>query len=181
MDAKRLDERLGPDRLDDPDTAEVEAIFRDKTQFTRIVGQVYEASDTHLWTLFGLITAALFVVWLAGFAIGGGFSASEADPSAEAFVAEQTELIRQQSIELQETRSRLAVAEGQTAFLRSQVTGLTEDAERLQGSLNEARLEMSIIIGIYEECLNRLYAAECIAAARPAAEAFIDEFFAETP
>lgn len=181
METKRLDERLGPNRLDDPDTTAVEAIFRDKTQLTRFVEHVYEASDTHLWTLFGLITAALVVVWVSGFAIGGGFSASEANPAGDAFAAEQTELIRQQSVELQDTRSRLAVAEGQSAFLRTQVTGLTEDGDRLQSSLNEAQLEMSIIIDIYEECLSRLYPAECIEAARPDAEAFLADFYAEKP
>jgi len=176
MDAKRLDERLGPNRLEDPSTTAVEAIFRDRTPVERIVEQLYGRRAM----LFGLLAAAVFVVWIIGYVMGGEF-APEADAAGQAFMAEQAELSSQQSADLQDTRSSLAVAEGEGAFLRSQVSALSEDAERLQAALNESRLEMSILIGIYEECLSRLYPAECIASARPAAEEFLAEFYAETP
>ena len=181
METKRLEERLGPNRLEDPSTTGVEAIFRDRTQFERIVEQIFEQSGAHRWMLLALLAAGVFVVWLTGFAIGGGFSSSDANPAGDVFIGEQTELLRLQSIDLQETRTRLAVAEGEAAFLRTQVTALADDAERLQGSLNESELEMSIIIGIYEECLSRLYPAECIASARPVAESFLAEFYEGSP
>jgi hypothetical protein len=181
METRRLEERLGPDRLEDPSTTQVEAIFRHRTQFERFVEQLFEQSGTHRWMLLALLAAGVFVVWVTGFAIGGGFSSSDANPAGDVFIAEQVELLRLQSVDLQETRTRLAVAEGEAAFLRTQVTALSRDAERLQGSLNETELEMSIIVGVYEECLGRLYPAECIASARPAAESFLAEFYAETP
>lgn len=41
-------------------------------------------------------------------------------PPGDFISAEQADLLRQQSIDLQEARSSLAIAEGETAFLRSQ-------------------------------------------------------------
>ncbi len=181
METKRLEERLGPDRLEDTSTTAVQAIFRDRSHFARIVESI-SRSDRLL--LIALVAIAVVVVWVMGYALGGGFSPSETAAgitSGEVFVAEQAEELRQQSIDLQETQSSLAVAEGEAAFLRSQVAALSDDAAWLQGSLNEARIEMTIIIGIYEECLERLYPAECIESARPAAEAFLAELYAENP
>ncbi len=181
MEPKRLEERLGPNRLEDTSTASVQAMFRDRANFARFVEPIYR-SDGLL--LLALVAIAVVVVWVMGFAIGGGFSSSETEAgvtSGEVFVNAQAEQARQQSIDLQETRTELAVADGEAAFLRSQVAAISEDVERLQGSLNEARIEMTIIIGIYEECLDRLYPVQCIESARPAAEAFLAELYAETP
>jgi hypothetical protein len=61
------------------------------------------------------------------------------------------------------------------------VSALTDQSGRLQSSLNEARLETQIFIGIYEECLSQLYPAQCIAEARPSADAFLAELYPDTP
>jgi len=181
MEPKRLDERLGPNRIEDTSTASVQAMFRDRANLARFVEPI-SRSDGLL--LIALVAIAVVVVWVMGYAIGGGFSPSETEAgitSREVFGNAQAEQLRQQAIDLQETRTELAVADGEAAFFRSQVAAISEDVERLQGSLNEARIEMTIIIGIYEECLDRLYPVECIESARPAAEAFLAELYAEKP
>ena len=181
MEPKRLDERLGPNRIEDTSTASVQAMFRDRANFARFVEPI-SRSDGLL--LIALVAIAVVVVWVMGFAIGGGFSSSETEAgitSGEVFADAQAEQVRLQSLDLQETRTELAVADGEAAFFRSQVAAISEDVERLQGSLNEARIEMTIIIGIYEECLDRLYPVECIELARPAAEAFLAELYAGSP
>ncbi len=181
METKRLEERLGPKHLEDTSTTAVQAIFRDRSQFARIVESI---SRTDRLLLIARVATAAVVVGVMGYALGGGFSPSETAAgitSGEVFAAEQAEELRQQSIDLQETRGSLAVAEGEAAFLRSQVAALSEDTAWLQGSLNEARIEMTIIIGIYEECLDRLYPVECIELARPAAEAFLAELYPGSP
>ena len=181
MEEKRLEERLGSNRLEDTSTTSVQAIFRDRSHFARIVGPI---SSNHRLLLIALIATGVVVVWVMGYAIGGGFSPSETAggiTSGDVFITEQAEQLRQQSIDLRETRGSLVVADGEAAFLRSQVAALSEDADRLQRSLNEARIEMTLIIGVYKECLDRLYPAECIESARPAAEAFLAELYAENP
>ncbi len=181
MEPKRLDERLGPNRIEDTSTASVHAMFRDRAIFARFVEPI-SLSDGLL--LIALVAIAVVVVWVMGFAIGGGFSSSETEAgttSGEVFADAQAEQVRLQSLDLQETRTELAVADGEAAFFRSRVAAISEDVERLQGSLNEARIEMTIIIGIYEECLDRLYPVECFELARPAAESFLAELYAESP
>ncbi len=160
MEAKRLEERLGPNRIEDPSTAAVQAIFRDRSQVARTLEPLLEQFGAHRALAMALLGAAAALLFLLGFAFGGGFSDdAPGAPSQGVFVDEQTALLEQQSIDLQETRSSLAVALGESAFLRSQVDALTNDAERLQGALNQAQLEMRILIGVYEECLDRLYPA----------------------
>jgi hypothetical protein len=66
--------------------------------------------------------------------------------------------------------SSLAIAEGEAAFLRSRMAAFSDDADGLRRSFNEAQAELGIIVGMYEECPERLYPTECIEAARPAAE-----------
>ena len=75
----------------------------------------------------------------------------------------------------------MAIAEGEAAFLRSQITAISDEADALRLSFNEAQVELGIIVTIYEECLDRLYPAACIEAARPAADAFLAEFYATNP
>jgi hypothetical protein len=182
METKRLEERLGQNRIGDPSTTRVQAIFRDRSQFDRIAEPFYEQVGAHRALAIALVAAAVIVVWFLGYAIGRSSPGETAgNASQDVVIAEQTDLLQQQSIDLQNTRSSLAVAEGEAAFLRSQVSALSGDAERLQGSLNQVRIEMSIIVGIYEECLDRLYPAECIEQARPAADSFLAELYAEAP
>ena len=58
---------------------------------------------------------------------------------------------------------------------------LSADTETLRRTSNETQVELGIIVTMYEECLDRLYPVECIDNARPAAEAFLAELYAEQP
>ncbi len=185
MEKKRLEESLGTVRLEDTSTTSVEAIFRERSQLMRTIEPIFGHVRTRRPLQIALIAAAVLVVLATGYAIGGGFSANEAavvTPSGDVFITtEQADLLRQQTIDLQEARSMLAIAEGEAAFLRSQMTMFSDEADALRRSFNEAQLELGIIVSIYEECLDRLYPAECVESARPAAEAFLAELYTEKP
>ncbi len=185
METKRLEERLGTDRLEDTSTTSVQAIFRERSQLMRTIETILGHVRTRRPLQIALIAAAVLVVLATGYAIGGGFSANEAavvTPSGDVFITtEQADLLRQQTIDLQEARSMLAIAEGEAAFLRSQMTMFSDEADALRRSFNEAQLELGIIVSIYEECLDRLYPAECVESARPAAETFLAELYTEKP
>jgi len=186
METKRLEERLGTERLEDTSTTSVQAIFRERSQFLRTVEPILGHLRTRRPLQVALIAAAMLVVLVMGYAIGGGFSAretaSDAPPSGDVFITtEQADLLHRQSIDLQETRSNLAIAEGEVAFLRSQMATLSADTETLRRTSNETQVELGIIVTMYEECLDRLYPVECIDNARPAAEAFLAELYAEQP
>ena len=186
MDTKRLEERLGTNRLEDTSTTSAQAIFRERSQFLRTIEPILGHIRGQRYLVVALIAAGVLVVLTMGYAIGGGFSATEtasiAPPSGDVFITtEQADLLRQQSVDLQEARSSLAIAEGESAFLRSQIATLSDDTETLRRSFNETQVELVIIVGIYEECLKRLYPVACIEDARPVADAFLAELYAETP
>ena len=99
METKRLEERLGTERLEDTSTTSVQAIFRDRSQF---FGHLRTRRPLQV----ALIAAAMLVVLVMGYAIGGGFSAretaSDAPPSGDVFITtEQADLLHRQSIDLQ--------------------------------------------------------------------------------
>ena len=77
MDTKRLEERLGPDGIEDTSTASVQAIFRERSQFTQIVELIYQQVRAQRPLQIALIAVAVLVVLVMGYAIGGGFSSSE--------------------------------------------------------------------------------------------------------
>ncbi len=185
VDTKRLEERLGTDRLEDTSSASVQAIFRERSPFAQVVELAHQRVRAQRPLQIALIAAAVLVVLAIGYVIGGGFSSSEVaaeTPPGEVFItSERADLLRQQSIDLREARSRLAIAEGEAAFLRSQLTVFADEADALRLSFNEAQLELGIIVTIYEDCLDRLYPAECVEAARPAADAFLAELYAGNP
>ena len=74
MEPKRLDERLGPNRIEDTSTASVQAMFRDRANLARFVEPI-SRSDGLL--LIALVAIAVVVVWVMGFAIGGGFQTNQ--------------------------------------------------------------------------------------------------------
>jgi len=167
-----------------PTPSGVRRVFRKESPWSHLFGTAYETIRSQRALLFGLIALAVFVLFLVGYAVGGGFSSDQAAPAATGdyfITVEQASDLRQQAIDLQEARSQLSIVEGEAAYLRNQNDALSGDLETLQSSLNAAQVEMSIIVGIYEECMARLYPAECVAAARPRAESFLGELFATRP
>jgi hypothetical protein len=174
---------------DEPDPApspqSVRSVFRKETSWSHRIGTVYEQVTSQKALLAGLAALAVLLLLIIGFALGGGFTTSpEAATAATGdyfITVEQADELRAQATELQEAKSQLAIVEGEAAYLVSQTESLTGDLEALQSSFNATQVEMSIIVGIFEECMARLYPAECVAAARPRAEAFLAELFAATP
>ena len=168
----------------DPRT-DVHRVFRRESPWTHLFGSAYEQIRSQKAFLIGGAALVVLLLLIIGYGLGGGFTADAASATAQSgelfITAEQADQLRSQATELQETKSRLAIVEGEAAYLRSENDSLTDDLEGLQSSFNSAQVEMSIIVGIYEECMARLYPAECVAAARPRAEAFLEELFAATP
>lgn len=180
MSATPLRERVGGNHIDDLDTDSVRSVFRHDSPLARLL----EARSPQAQIVLLATAVAMFgVVFLLGFAVGGGFSESATAPANGGLfiTTDQAALYQQQTGELTGLQDQLDVAQGETAFYRSQLTFLEEDAANLRSALNEARLEMSIIVGIYEECVDRLYPLQCIEAARPEAESFLAELYDETP
>ncbi len=176
MEAHRLGERVGSHRLEETDARTAKAIFREEHPFRRAVETAYfrMRSRPSLW-------AAIMVAGVAAiFAVGFTFGAWVAAPGATSPLVispEQAQAFHQQATDLADVEGRLVVAEGQAAFFESQTTALSADLEELKRAVNEARTEMVIIVGIYEECMNRLYPVACVEAARPAADAFLAKLF----
>lgn len=167
-----------------PAQSGVRRVFRKESPWSHLFGTAIEQIRSQKAVLVGLLAVSVFLLVLIGFAIGGGFSNDEAasTTAGDYFITvEQADQLRQQATELQETKSQLAIVEGEAAYLRSEAAALSGDIESLQQSFNGVQVEMSIIVGIYEECMARLYPAECVAAARPRAEEFLAELFASTP
>jgi hypothetical protein len=176
MSATPLRERVGDNHLDEMDTDSVRSVFRHDSLLTRLI----EARSPQGQLLVLLTAVAMFiVVFVFGFALGGGFSPSATAPANGGLyiTTDQAARYDQQTAELDDLRSQLDVAQGETAFYHSQLTFLQEDEASLRSALNEARLEMTIIVGIYEECVDRLYPLECIESARPEAEAFLADLY----
>lgn len=170
-------------------SASVQSVFRRKSQLSRYFALIAFRIRTQRNLQIVLVVVVALLVLVFGYAVGGGFGSSsdsaaqaEPTPAGDYFItAEQAAVLRQQTVDLQEARSQLTITEGEAAYLRAQNVSLADDVETLRTSLNRVQVEMSIIVGIYEECMDRLYPAECIAAARPRADAFLAELYAETP
>lgn len=180
MSATPLRERVGANRLEELDTDSVRSVFRHDSAMARMM----EARSLQAQIMLLAAALAMFgVVFLLGFAVGGGFSESATAPANGGLfiTTDQAAQFEQRASEMEGLQDQLEVAEGEAAFYRSQLTFLEEDAAGLRSGLNEARLEMSIIVGVYEECVDRLYPRQCIEAARPEAEAFLAELYDEAP
>lgn len=179
---------MGANLVEEKESRSVQTVFRKKSQLSRYLALLVFRVRTQRNLQIVAISVVALIVLVVGYAIGGGFSSSSeaapAEPTATGdyfITSEQAGLLREQSIDLQEAQSQLAITEGEAAFLRSQNLSLSDDVETLQRSFNRIQVEMGIIIGVYEECMDRLYPAECVAAARPKADAFLAELYAETP
>ena len=178
---------MGTKLLDEKESRPVQSVFRRKSQLTRSMALMAFRVRTQRNLQIVLIVVVALVVLVLGYAIGGGFASSSEQVPSEPTVAgdyfitaEQADLLRQQAIELQEARSQLAITSGEAAFLKSQNVAISDDVEELRRSLNQIQVEMGVIVGIYEECMDRLYPAECVAAARPQADAFLADLYANT-
>jgi hypothetical protein len=179
---------MGANLVEEKEKRPVQSVFRKKSQLSRYFALMAFRVRTQRNLQIVLIVVVALLVLVVGYAIGGGFSSSSEDAPAEPtaagdyfITAEQANVLRAQSIDLQEAQSRLAITEGEAAFLRSQNLSLSDHVETLQRSFNRVQVEMGIIVGIYEECMDRLYPAECVATARPQADAFLAELYAEGP
>lgn len=173
-------------RANYPDETEAKAgvreVFRKESPGMRTVSKGYAQVRAKPPLLIGIVLIGVLIVFLLGLALGGEPDDVATAGTGDLFITvEQADQLRLQSEELQQTRSRLTIAEGEAAYLRSQVAGLTGDVEVLQSSFNEAQIEMGIIVAIYEECMARLYPVACVASARPRADAFLAELYATSP
>jgi hypothetical protein len=180
MSATPLRERVGGNRLEDLDTDSVRSVFRNELPLPRLLA----ARSPQAQIVLLLAAVATFgVIFFLGFAVGGGLSGSETMPvDGGLFITtDQALQYQQQAGELEGLQGELDMAQGETAFYRSQLSFLEDDTANLRSALNEARLKMSIIVGVYEECVDRLYPLECIEAAKPQAESFLAELYDGTP
>jgi len=114
------------------------------------------------------VTVILLVLLVGGYAIGGGFrEKTDAVPTdTEAAAAE-----------LVDTRTALVAAQDEAAVLEAEVVALTADSETLRASAERSRLEMTLVVTIYEECVQQSDPAACVAGARDRADAFLNELF----
>lgn len=184
MSATPLRERVGANRLEDLDTDSVRSVFRNDFRNDSPLTRLVAARSPQAQIVLLLIAVAMFgLIFLLGFAVGGGLSESATTPADGGLfiTTDQASQYQQQAGELESMQDQLDVAQGETAFYRSQLSFLEEDTANLRSALNEARLKMSIIVGIYEECVDRLYPLECIGAAKPEAEGFLAELYDEAP
>ncbi len=173
---------MGSKRLDEMDTESVRSVFDNGSPIAWLIEEGTVRLKTQRPFQFAAAAAVLFAVFMIGFAIGGGFSSSTAanvvaDNGGLFISNEQAADYQQQAIDLEDTRGQLTVAEGDAAFQRSQVAALTEDSAQLRSALNQVRLEMDIVVGIYEECLGRLQPLKCIENARSDANDFLAELY----
>ena len=168
-----------PNPTEEPEgQVQVRDLFRRETVGGQLLGILQGLRSLPPMTL-GLGLVVAFLLFLVGFAVGGGFESSAATAeSGGFFITEaQAEERLTEIAELAETQSQLAIAGGESAFLRSQVSALTTDVQSLQRAVDRARVEMGIIVAIYEECLQQRHPTDCVDAARPRAEEFIGQLY----
>ena len=178
-----LRERVGTEHIDELDTDQVRSVFQSESSVGRFVESRFSKFSTGEIAAAGAILALMFVI---GFVIGGALSTPEPAEAVPAeggmFISEaQATEYQQLANKLEETENDVAIAQGESAFHQSQIDALAEDSARMRSAMNQARLEMSIIVSIYEACVERLYPLECIENARPEADAFLAELYAEQP
>lgn len=161
------------------DESGIREALRKGSAWSRHVPEAFDKLKDNRAVLIGAAVVLVFLVLLAAFAVGrGSASAQDIDTAGGFFITEeQAEERRRQASELHQAHSELAIANGEAAYLRSQVTALTGDVQALQRTVDSARTEMGIIVAIYEECIRQLYPAECVEAALPRAEAFLEELY----
>lgn len=183
MPASHLGERMGANRIDEIDPEEVRSVFRTESAGERFLDEAVFLIQNERPLQIGLGLTLAILVLLIGFAVGGGFTAAPADAVATSggmFISEsQAAQYQQMTSDLREARSQISIMEGQAAFHRTQVETFADDSANLRSSLDESRLELALIVTIYEECVERLYPLECIESARPEADTFLAEFYAD--
>lgn len=173
-----------PKLNDQPDTDHnVRGLFQSRPAWTHRVVEGYEELRNRKGFYTAAIAIGLVLVLLIGFTVGGGFAGdAESAATGDSFITiDQAQELRQQAIDLRETESRLAISEGEAAFLRTQVDDLSQDVDVLQSSLDAAQLEMNIVVSIYEECFQRVHPADCVSAARSRADEVLAELYPAAP
>lgn len=156
-------------------------VFRKETPWSHRLGAAVEQVRSQRVLLLVVTLVCVGMLLLVGYALGGGFDDPTAQTGDQFITSEQAAEMRSREGELRDTAGRLAVAEGEAAFLRDEAEAAATEIDELQSALNAARVEMSVLVGIYEECMGRLYPADCIAEVRPRAEAFLTELFGTRP
>ncbi len=166
-----------PEEIDDE--SGIREALRKGSAWSRHVPEAFDKLKDNRGVVIAAGAVLVFLVLLTAFAIGrGSASAQDVDTAGGLFITEeQAEERRRQAAELSQAQSALAIATGEAAFLRSQVAAMTTDVQDLQRTVDSARTEMGVIVAIYEECIRQLYPAECVEAALPRAEEFLDELY----
>ena len=174
---------MGANRIDEIDPDEVRSVFRTESAGKRFLDEAAFSIQNERPVQIGLALTLVILMFLTGLAVGGRFTAEPADAvvtNGGMFISEsQAAQYQQMTSDLREARSQISIMEGQAAFHRAQAETLAEDSASLRSSLDESRLELALIVTIYEGCVERLYPLECIESARPEADTFLAEFYAD--
>ena len=184
METKPLGERIGSDRLAGSDTGALRSAFNGDSSARGLFAEAVFLFRTVRSFTIVVVSGIAFVVFIFGIIVGrAAFSTTvvEVVPNdGEVIITSaQADEYQQLAMKLEQAQNEVTVTEGEADFHQAQVATLADEVSRLQSRLGEAQLELNLIVSIYEECVDRLYPLECINDARPEAESFLAELYAD--